>query len=66
MQRKPGLDAVGAVALTGVGILFGLNNVVIKVVNEGLQPVFFAGLRSAGAKAKSFASCAVGRMGGND
>ena len=25
-----------------------------------------SGLRSAGAKAKSFASCAVGRMGGND
>lgn len=29
--------------------MLALNQVVIKVTNDGLQPVFFAGLRSAGA-----------------
>ena len=43
------MDVTGAVALIGFSALLGFNQVVIRVVNEGLQPVFFAGLRSVGA-----------------
>ncbi len=49
MQRKEHIDAFGAGALIAFSALFGLNQVVIKVVNAGLQPVFSAGLRSLGA-----------------
>lgn len=49
MDRKDRIDAFGAVSLILFSALLGFNQVVIKVVNEGLQPVFFAGLRSAGA-----------------
>ena len=49
MQQKDRIDAFGAVALVGFAALLGFNQVVIRVVNEGLQPVFFAGLRSLGA-----------------
>ncbi len=47
MDRKDRIDAFGAVSLTGFSLLLAVNQVVIKLVNEGLQPVFFAGLRSA-------------------
>lgn len=46
-MRKDRLDAQGAVALTAIAALLAFNQVVIVWVNEGLQPVFFAGLRSA-------------------
>ncbi len=49
MQRKDRVDAFGAVSLVMFSALLGFNQVVIKVVNAGLQPVFFAGLRSLGA-----------------
>ncbi len=49
MERKERIDAFGAVALVGFAALLAFNQVVIKVVNEGLQPVFFAGIRSLGA-----------------
>ncbi len=49
MPRKDGMDAFGVVGLLIFALLMGFNQVVIKVVNEGLQPVFAAGLRSAGA-----------------
>lgn len=49
MQRKAGMDAFGAISLIGFSALLGVNQVLVKVVNAGLQPVFFAGLRSAGA-----------------
>ncbi len=49
MDRKDHIDTFGAVALTGFALLLAFNQVVIKVTNGGLQPVFFAGLRSAGA-----------------
>ena len=49
MAQKERVDAAGATALIGFAVLLGFGQVVIKVVNEGLQPVFFAGLRSAGA-----------------
>lgn len=46
-MRKDGLDAAGLAMLLGVQLLLALNQISIKVVNAGLQPVFFAGLRSA-------------------
>ena len=46
-MRKDGLDAAGVAMLLGVQLLLALNQISIKVVNDGLQPVFFAGLRSA-------------------
>ena len=49
MERKDRIDAFGAVSLTGFSLILAFNQVVIALVNEGLQPVFFAGLRSAGA-----------------
>lgn len=49
MANKDRIDAFGAVSLVLFSALLGFNQVVIKVVNEGLQPVFFAGMRSAGA-----------------
>lgn len=49
MERRDHIDTFGALALTGFALLLAFNQVVIKVTNGGLQPVFFAGLRSAGA-----------------
>ncbi|MEM0945777.1 MAG: DMT family transporter [Pseudomonadota bacterium] len=48
-MQKDRLDAFGVVSLIGFSALLGFNQVVIKVVNEGLQPAYFAGLRSAGS-----------------
>ena len=48
MDQKTRIDAFGAVTLTLFSLLLGFNQVVIKVTNDGLQPVFFAGLRSIG------------------
>ena len=49
MERKSQIDAFGAACLIGFSALLAFNQVVIKVTNGGLQPVLFAGLRSAGA-----------------
>ncbi|MEO8245253.1 MAG: DMT family transporter [bacterium] len=46
-MRKDSLDKVGFGALLAVSLLLGFNQIMVKYVNEGLQPVFFAGLRSA-------------------
>ncbi len=46
MDRKNRIDAFGATSLIGFSALLGLNQVLIKIVNGGLQPVFQAGLRS--------------------
>lgn len=46
MQRKDHIDKLGAVVLVSFSALLGLNQVLIKLVNAGLQPVFQAGLRS--------------------
>ena len=48
-MRKERVDFAGAAGLTLFSALLGFNQVVISVVNEGLQPVFFAGLRSVGS-----------------
>ena len=47
MQRKDRMDAFGATSLTGFSLFLAFNQILIKFVNHGLQPVFFAGLRSA-------------------
>lgn len=47
MTRKDRLDGFGILALLSVQFLFAFNQIIVKTVNEGLQPVFFAGLRSA-------------------
>ncbi|MCV2868563.1 DMT family transporter [Defluviimonas sp. WL0002] len=46
MERSNGIDAFGAVALGGFALFLAFNQIIIKMVNAGLQPVFFAGLRS--------------------
>lgn len=43
--RRP-LDLPGFWLLFGLAMLFGMNNVLIKLGNQGFQPVFLAGLRS--------------------
>jgi len=49
MPPRDSMDAFGAVALVAFALLMGLNQVAIKIVGDGLQPVFAAGLRSLGA-----------------
>ncbi|KMW57570.1 Drug/metabolite exporter family protein [Candidatus Rhodobacter oscarellae] len=49
MERKDNIDLFGAVSLIGFSALLGLNQVVIKITNVGVQPVFQAGVRSFGA-----------------
>jgi drug/metabolite transporter (DMT)-like permease len=44
-QRRP-LDLAGFWMLLGLAFVFGANNVLIKLGNDGLQPVFFAAMRS--------------------
>ena len=46
MNKKDRIDAFGAGLLVGQSMLLGLNQVLIKIVNTGLAPVFQAGLRS--------------------
>lgn len=46
MQRKDRIDLSGAVALTAFALFLAFNQIIIKWVNGGLQPIFFAGLRS--------------------
>ena len=47
MAQKDRIDALGGTFLLSFSMLLGLNQVLIKLVNDGLQPVFQAGLRSA-------------------
>ncbi|GAB4265919.1 MAG: DMT family transporter [Pararhodobacter sp.] len=44
--RRP-LDAPGFWLMVALAMLFGANNLMIKLGNDGLQPVIFAGARSA-------------------
>lgn len=46
-MRKDRLDGQGLAVLLAVTLVLAGNQVIIKIVNAGLQPVFFAGLRSA-------------------
>ncbi len=45
-NKKNGIDTFGAVSLIFISGLLGINHVVIKIVNDGINPVFFCGLRS--------------------
>ncbi|MEF3047847.1 DMT family transporter [Pseudotabrizicola sp. L79] len=45
-MQKDRLDLVGGATLVGVALLLAVNQVIVVEVNRGLQPVFFAGLRS--------------------
>ena len=55
MPQKDRIDAFGASGLTVFAALLAFNQVVIAVGNEGLQPVFFAALRSIGGAICIFA-----------
>ena len=46
-MRRDRLDGIGFSALLAVSLLLAANQIIIKEVNSGLQPVFFAGARSA-------------------
>jgi drug/metabolite transporter (DMT)-like permease len=46
-MRKDRLDGSGVAALLAVSTLLAFNQILVKYVNTGLQPVFFAGLRSS-------------------
>ena len=46
-MRKDRLDGTGLAALLAIAALLAANQVIVKVTNQGLQPVFFAGARSA-------------------
>ncbi len=46
MERKDKLDAAGAWSLTVFASVLALNQVVIKLTNTGISPVFGAGMRS--------------------
>ncbi len=46
MDKKDRIDAFGATLLVCFSVIMGLNQVLIKLVNTGLSPVFQAGLRS--------------------
>jgi len=47
MERKTRIDTFGAMVLIVFSALLGLNQVLVKLVNAGMHPVFQAGLRSA-------------------
>lgn len=49
MRRKTRIDLLGGSFLVSFAALMGLNQVLIKLVNAGIQPVFQAGLRSLAA-----------------
>jgi drug/metabolite transporter (DMT)-like permease len=62
------LDAWTALTVMGLCALWGSNQIVMKVANAGLSPVFQASVRSAGAAVLLLAWCAVRRVplfGGN-
>ena len=46
--RRP-MDLLGAAALGGFAVILGLNQALVKIVNDGLAPVFQVGVRSIAA-----------------
>ena len=46
MLRKTGVDNAGIIMLTVFSATLGLNQALVKLVNEGFSPIFQAGLRS--------------------
>ncbi|MBF9038934.1 EamA family transporter [Rhodobacterales bacterium LSUCC0246] len=48
-QRKAQMDQFGTLGMILFAVLLAFSQVVVRVTNEGIQPVFFAGIRSLGA-----------------
>lgn len=57
MERKTRIDALGAIVLIVFMAVLGLNQVAVKIVNDGIAPLFQAGLRSLCAVPLIFAYC---------
>ncbi|MEM9279235.1 MAG: DMT family transporter [Pseudomonadota bacterium] len=57
MERKSRIDATGAIILIVFMAVLGLNQVAVKIVNDGIAPVFQAGLRSLAATPVILAYC---------
>lgn len=55
LERKQSIDLLGAFLLVSVMLMLGLNQVGVKLVNAGMDPVFQAGLRSLAAAPIIFA-----------
>ena len=55
MKRQSGIDLLGASLLVGFSVLLGLNQALVKLVNQGFAPLFQSGLRSAVAFVPVFA-----------
>ncbi|MEM7547737.1 MAG: DMT family transporter [Pseudomonadota bacterium] len=47
MERKDRIDLLGGTILIAFSLSLGLNQALVKLVNEGMAPIFQAGLRSA-------------------
>ncbi len=45
-MRKDRLDGAGLAVMLAVMLVLAVNQITVKIVNTGLQPVFYAGLRS--------------------
>ena len=56
-MKKDSLDTFAIVSLTAFSALLGLNQVLVKLVNEAMNPVFQAGLRSLCALPLILAYC---------
>ena len=46
IERKTRMDAFGTSIMLGFSALLGVNQALVKIVNDGLAPVFQSGLRS--------------------
>ena len=44
MKNK--IDKIGSISLISFSALLGINQVLIKITNEGIDPIFSAGIRS--------------------
>ena len=55
--RRPSIDAFAAGTMVVLCLCWGLNQIAVKIVNEGLQPVFQAGLRSLFAAVLVYGWC---------
>jgi drug/metabolite transporter (DMT)-like permease len=56
-SRRPSIDAFAAGTMVVLCLCWGLNQIAVKIVNQGLQPVFQAGLRSLFAALIVYAWC---------
>jgi drug/metabolite transporter (DMT)-like permease len=54
---RPSIDAFAAGTMVVLCLCWGLNQIAVKIVNQGLQPVFQAGLRSLFAALLVYAWC---------